>query len=109
MIRFGKLIAQIILLTVVCQVIFLAFLISSSEISDELTISCNHYNSFYSLDLLNEKEEKESEESFSFLDVASLLDIHDHNFNLNRSHSHRLFPSVPSISYHFSLFCALLI
>ena len=109
MIRVGKLIVRLILLTVVCQVIFLAFLAAPSDPSDELQISCNQYDSFYAVDLLTEKEEKESAKSSSFIDVVSFLDIHDHIFNLNKSHSHRLFPSVPSISYHFSLFRALLI
>jgi hypothetical protein len=109
MIRFGNKFARLILLLVVCHVIISAFLVSPSGISNEPTIYDIHYGSFYGHEFLEPKEEKEFEESITLTSTGNLLNIHEHNLSLNRSHSYCLFQSVKSISYRFTLFCALLI
>jgi hypothetical protein len=109
MFPFSKSVTRLIILVVACQVTISALLVSPIDSSHKCKLSCIHCDSFGGTEFLTVQEEKEVEESISSTADAQLLNLREHNFNLNRSHSHCRFQSVESISSRFTLFCALLI
>jgi hypothetical protein len=91
MIGISKQIVRIALLVMLFQFVcpaFLPIVTQQDTVSKDMTIRVQHTSIVVPL-LLKEKDEKENAESASESDVAPLLDLSSHSFNLTAAHDNK--------------------